>query len=381
MVVAWWWAARPVVPDDFYAVPTPLPSKAGVLLRQGTFPHKLSNGAVGWRILYSTTRADETPAIASAIVLTSSETATEPRPIIAWAHGTTGVVPGCAPSLLEDPFANVPALQPLLANGWVYVGTDYTGLSTEGPHPYLIGEGEARSALDSVRAARQIDGLRLADTIVVWGHSQGGNAALWTGILAPSYAPELNIVGVAAVAPASDLPALVDTVQHSPVGRILSSFILLAYSDTYPDVKFAAYTSPLAFPIARDMAGRCLAGPPAFLSVVEALALGGSIFGDHSPTSGALGERLAQNTPDRPIATPLLIAQGLADDLVMSDIQSRFVAQRCKAGQALEYWRYAGRDHVSVLASDSPLTEDLMRWTKDRFAGLPTDQGCREETR
>jgi pimeloyl-ACP methyl ester carboxylesterase len=86
----------------------------------------------------------------------------------------------------------------------VIVATDYVGLGTAGPHPYLIGQGEARSVLDSVRAARQMPQLSLQPATVVWGHSQGGHAALWAGALAPSYAPDVHVLAVAALAPASD---------------------------------------------------------------------------------------------------------------------------------------------------------------------------------
>src|SRR6516165_5881755 len=47
----------------------------------------------------------------------------------------------------------------------------------------LIGEGEARAALDSVRAARQMAELTLDMRTVVWGHLQGGHAALWPALL------------------------------------------------------------------------------------------------------------------------------------------------------------------------------------------------------
>jgi hypothetical protein len=103
--------------------------------------------------------------------------------------------------------------------------------------------------------------------------------------------------------------------------------------------------------------------------------VGDTIFGA-SPTSGALGERLAQNTPDRPLRQPVLIAQGLADDLVLPHIQSEFVRRRCDAGQILEFRTYAGRDHLSVAAPDSPLTPDLVRWTQDRIAGVPPPISC-----
>jgi pimeloyl-ACP methyl ester carboxylesterase len=375
LIAIGWWMAKPATPDPFYAPPAKQPPQPGALLRQAAFDRGVPSDAQGWRILYATTRHDGSPAVASAIVVVSRNSGEGPRPLIVWTHGTTGFAPGCAPSLLDEPFANVPALRQAIDKGWVIVGTDYVGLGTSGPHPYLVGEGEARSALDSIRAVRQMKEFRLGDGAVVWGHSQGGHAALWTGVLAPTYAPELNILGVAAVAPASDLRPLLEAVQGTTVGRIMSSFVLRSYSEAYPDVKFNAYASGPTRWIARDMSGRCLAGREALFSVAEALATGGSIFGT-PPTAGPLGERLAQNTPARPVPQPLLIAQGLADDLVLPEIQVRFVRGRCGAGQALEYRTYAGRDHVSVVAPDSPLTRELVEWTQERIDKTPARTTC-----
>ena len=375
LVAVAWWLARPATPDAFYRPPAERPTTPGALLRQEPFLRGVPPRARAWRVLYTTTRADGSAAVASAIVMTSGAPGREPRPVITWTHGTTGVVPGCAPSVLDDPFANVPAIEPLLDQGWVYVGTDYVGQGTAGVHPYLIGEDEARSALDSIRAVRRMEGVRAADETVVWGHSQGGHAALWTGILAPGYAPDVNILGVAAVAPASDLRAVVAAVHTTLVGRIMSSFVLRSYATAYPDVDIATYVPAWKRSLASDMADRCLAGREALFSVAEAVLAGDSLFGV-APASGALGERLAQNTPDRPLPQPLLIAQGLADDLVRPEVQSRFVRARCAAGAALEFRTYAGRDHLSVVAPDSPLTGDLVQWTRDRFDHVPFTGSC-----
>ena len=89
--------------------------------------------------------------------------------------------------------------------GWVVVATDYSFAEKGGPHHYLIGEGEARSVLDSVRAARQMPELTLDKRMVIWGYSQGGHAALWSGIVGPGCAPDLEIFGVAAIAPPANI--------------------------------------------------------------------------------------------------------------------------------------------------------------------------------
>lgn len=375
-----WLVARPLQPDAFYDASDGVSVPPGVLLRAQAFERGVPPHARAWRIAYATTRADGGTALASAIVMVSRTAPSTPRPVVAWLHGTTGVVPGCAPSLLDEPFAHVPALRPLLDNGWIFVATDYAGQGTPGPHPYLIGEGQARSALDAVRAARRIDGLGVGELTVVWGHSQGGHAALWTGMLAPGYASDVPLAGVAAAAPASDLRPLLQAVQHSPVGRIMSAYLLRAYSEHYTDVRFEAYAPGWRGWLARDMAGRCLAGRQALLSVAEAYLVGGTIFGT-SPLTAALADRLAQNTPIRPLPAPLLIAQGLSDELVLPEIQQQYVKRRCDADQPLQYVRYSGRDHLSLVADDSPFGADLVRWTQERFAGEPVAPGCRETTR
>ena len=163
---------EPVV-DDFYAAPDEVAGEPGALLRAERFERGIPAEAEAWRILYTTTREDRVPAVASGLVVTPAERDSTPGEVIAWAHGTTGVDETCAPTVLADPFEAGAffALDRVLEEGWTLVASDYVGLGTEGPHPYLIGEGEGRSVLDAVRAARQLEELTLADRTIVWGHS------------------------------------------------------------------------------------------------------------------------------------------------------------------------------------------------------------------
>ena len=147
----------------------------------------------GWRILYATTVDDSTPATAVATVFASTDAPTGPRPVMAWEHATTGLLQKCMPSLLSTPTKGIPWRNQIVMAGWVVVASDYSFAEKGGPHPYLIGEGEARATLDSVRAARQMSELTLDKRMVVWGYSQGGHAALWTGIVGPRYAPDLEM--------------------------------------------------------------------------------------------------------------------------------------------------------------------------------------------
>lgn len=365
-------------PGEFYTAPSDVSSSPGVLLRSEPITRGVPAAARSWRILYTTTRDDGTPAVASAVVLAAVGIPAGPRPVIAWAHGTTGITRGCAPSLSAEQFPHgiVPAVDHVIARGWVMVATDYVGLGTEGGHRYLIGQDAARAVLDSVRAVRRLAEVSVSDRTVVWGHSQGGHAALWTGISAAGYAPDVPVLGVAAIAPASDLSRLATILETLKGGSVLAAYVLQAYSDRYPEVSFNHYVRPAARIQFREMASRCLDTPEVYVSAVTAMLFGRDVL-RVSPTDGALGRRLEQNTPSGPIAAPLLLAQGESDPLILPSMQADFVRRRCASGGGpLEYRTYPGRDHLSVVAVDSPLNADLVEWTQDRIDGRPATSTC-----
>jgi uncharacterized membrane protein HdeD (DUF308 family)/alpha-beta hydrolase superfamily lysophospholipase len=367
---------EPVV-DAFYDSPSDIPNEPGVLLRSEEFTRTIPDGAQAWRILYTTTRADGVPALASALVVVPAERASGPLPVIALAHGTTGVDRSCAPSVLKDPFAAGAffALDQVIERGWALVATDYVGLGTEGGHPYLVGEPEGRSVLDSIRAARQLTGVDLADEAVVWGHSQGGGAALWTGGLAPTYAPDANVIGVAALAPASDLVGLANNLSDVTGGSIFASYLLQGYANDYDDVDVSDYVNPVARTSFDEVVGRCLAEPSVLLSAIGSVTLGDEVFSSDL-ASGPLLERLNENVPTLPIEAPLLLAQGDADSLVVPSVQADYVAARCDAGQPIDYRTYPGLDHVPLVEADSPLLPELFDWTQARFDAAAFEPTC-----
>jgi uncharacterized membrane protein HdeD (DUF308 family)/alpha-beta hydrolase superfamily lysophospholipase len=367
---------EPVV-DAFYDTPDEVPAEPGRLLRSESFTRTIPDEARAWRILYTTTRADGVPAVASALVVEPREPAAQPRPVIALAHGTTGVDRSCAPSVLGDPFAAGAffALDRVIEAGWTLVATDYVGLGTEAPHPYLVGQPAGRSVLDSVRAAKQLPDLDLADETVVWGHSQGGGAALWTGILAPTYAPDTNVIGVAALAPASDLVGLVDNLGEVTAGSIFAAYVLEGYASAYDDVSIDDYVRPSARASFDATVGRCLAEPSALLSVIGSVTLGDEIFSTDL-ASGPLLARFEENVPTAPIEAPLLVAQGASDQLVLPSVQADYVAERCADGQDVDYRTYEGLDHVPLVEAGSPLIPELLDWTRDRLAGEAPTPNC-----
>jgi acetyl esterase/lipase len=278
---------------------------------------------------------------------------------------------------MQNPFANVPALDEIIREDWVFVATDYVGLGTAGVHAYLVGEEAARAVLDAITAAREMDGLLMDTSAVVWGHSQGGNTALWTAMRAATYAPGLQVAGVAALAPATDLPALVTSAKGSLFGKIVSTYLLDAYATTYPDVSNKDYAARGTDWLRADIASRCVGEWATLFSVLEAWLLpSGGIFA-RDPTTGPLGSRLRENTPLGPFAAPLLIAQGDLDDLVLPAVQRGWVDGRCAAGQSLDFRVMPGLDHISLVAPASPIGAQLITWSKERFARRPPADTCK----
>jgi uncharacterized membrane protein HdeD (DUF308 family) len=366
----------PIV-SAFYETPVSLPSQPGQLLRHeevrfGGMPA----GVNAERILYTTTTPYGSIVVASAVVAWPKAPSASARPVLAWTHGTTGVSEQCAPSLLTDSFeyAMPPAIDAIMQRGWAIVATDYVGLGTKGPHPYLIGVPEARSELDAVRAARSLAGVHAGTTTVAWGHSQGGHAALWVGAEAGPYAPDVPLSGVAALAPAGDLAAMGPRLGSDPLSTIFKSFIIAAYSAVYPDVSFDEYVRPGARVIVREMSQRCIVSPEMLTAVGLRLSSEPVFARDFG--SGPLATRMKENVPEQRTGIPTFIGQGLTDASVNPEVQRAFVQRLCAAGQVVDYRGYASRDHMGVIAADSLAIPDVLKWTDARFSNEPPAGSC-----
>ena len=362
-------------PDAFYDPAPDRLRQPGALLRSDPLKDvTLPAGMRGWRILYATTIDDSTPATAVATVFAPTNPPAGPRPVIAWEHGTTGLLQKCMPSLFSAPTAGIPGRDQIVKAGWVVAATDYSFAEKGGPHSYLIGEGEARAALDSIRAARQMRELTLDQRMVVWGYSQGGHAALWTGIVGLRYAPELQIAGIAAIAPAANIKNIL--AMNVAMDKRFGPYLALSYSRFYPDITFEQALRAEALDAARQMVNLCDSLPPEDSERIEALAA--AFDGPALATSSnkALQARLEQNAANGPIKAPVLIAQGLSDTAVPPSATDAYVEERCSAGQSLEYWTFAGLDHFTIIHPGSPIEEPLIKWTTARFANEPQVSGC-----
>ena len=356
--------------------PTEEPSTGpGTLISKSAFTTGVPETMRAWRIVYTTTDDKGRHDTATATVLASRELPDGPRPVIGIGHGTVGIASRCAPSLSQQPFTGpVSAMAALVEQGWVAVTTDYAGMGTSGPNPYLVGKAEAHNVLDAVRAAHDV--LDLSPKTLLWGHSQGGHAALWAGIEAPTYSPTLRVIGVAATAPASDLFGLMTDIRGTLGGTLVTMYLEHAWPQVYPAAGLDKEVRDGVGSLVDQASRLCLTGSEA----AEAYGLASSVVGnvvDDSAYDGEFGRLLRVNSPTARIAAPVLVAQGLADVLVPPNVQEGWVAQQCAAGQAIDYREYAGLTHTSLVLPASPLIDELVQWAQDRLAGKPAQGNCR----
>ena len=369
--------SRPA-PGNFYASPANLPGEPGQLLRSEPLTRGVPQGARAWKILYTSTGGDGSPSVVSGTVLAPLHPADGDAPLLSIAHGTTGVSRPCAPSLSGAPFADgaTTALTAMVVDhGWVGVTSDYAGLGTEGQEAYLVGQDEARNVLDASRAARQLAELRISDRTVIWGHSQGGHGALWTAKIAADYAPELTVVGTAAMAPASDLLGLAELDKNDAAGKVISAYIAASWDTHYPELNLRTHLTPGSAPGVDRISGLCFTDRDAIAAILHGTQIPNQVFPDKL-LSGDLGALLRENSPEGPFDSPLLVAQGLADPLVRPQLQRNWVGDQCAAGVPLDYRTYAGLGHMELVGPKSPLTPQLVQWTLDRWAGKPAPNTC-----
>ena len=383
LAVGGWWANSwfqdgAQVVDAFYDPPAVVPYEHGRLIRTDDFSGQKPADADVRRILYTTRDANGQPAVASALVITPREAPPGPRPVVSWNHGTTGVARGCAPSLRDASATRwaIPGLDDAIARGWVVVASDYSGQGAPGVFPYLIGRGEARSSLDAVLAAREVEGLNLSRRTVVWGHSQGGHAALWTSQVAGDYAPDVDVRGTALLAPVGEPIQLAEELTSGDANALLSiliSWVLVPYADTYDDIDLTRYIAPGSEAIVREMTQRCPSEPGVMVSVATALGVSEDrplFVGDL--TAGALGRRLAENTPTGPWNQPMLIGWGDEDEVIPPRLQHEFVEQLCADGNQVRFLEYRGYDHLGILLPGSHFVPVLIDWTDARFRRADT---------
>jgi pimeloyl-ACP methyl ester carboxylesterase len=329
-----------------------LPSKHGTAIWQRKLTGQAAlKGGPSTLLLYSSTGLDGKPVPVSAVLTVPKGNAPKGGwPIVSWAHGTTGIADQCAPSRanIQQGYDH-PLMQRWLKAGYAVVRTDYQGLGTAGPHPYLIGDAEGRDVLDAVLAARLAD-RNIANDVAIAGHSQGGQAALFAASLAPKYTPSLKVKGTVAFAPVSHLAQQGAALRSVTTSNLtaFAAMILRGIDIANPQLNVQSLLTPQAAALYPQIDTKCLPDlgkPDSFgaLPTSELLRSDANL----DPVIAALG---SDDDPETlTIRTPVVIEQGTADTTVFPI----FTEPTAKALKAT-YKTYEGLTHATVVTSAKP---------------------------
>ncbi|WP_254431687.1 lipase family protein [Gordonia rubripertincta] len=348
----------------------------GGIVRTDDIPEawSLPDGTVAKRLVYRSTSGVDGSAtnVSGAVFVPGSTPPAGGWPLIAYAHGTTGITPDCAPSDQPDMFGDLTAVRDFLDAGYAVVTTDYQGLGTRtgqrAPHPYLEPVTAGYNVIDSARAA-QSTGLGISPRWLAAGRSQGG-AAVW------SAAEEFGgygggsgeLLGVVAVAPLLDPQYFATRAQENTLTRAqqhLYPLVVHGVSQADPAVKPGDHLSALdtsAVPQCRDDRTAV-----SLLSVPKNTSLG-AVTPEAAQT---LHDRLAAYAlPRTATEVPILAVYGAADDVVPVDVMEDTLRRACDAGDRVLSDRQELQGHI---VNPGPA---MAAWVRDRVAGLPAPSNC-----
>lgn len=333
-------------------------------------------GSRAFRVLYQTTSADgRAIPVSGMVVVPDAPAPPGGRPVIAWAHPTTGVQPKCAPSLSPLRYWMIAGLSDMLKAGYIVTATDYPGLGSGTVHPFLDGTSEGQAVLDSVRAVAAIPGSSVNGQFGLWGHSQGGQAVLFAARLSSKYTPELRLVGAAAAAPATDLAQLLRDDLGTVGGNNLTALTLWSWARVY-GAGYTTVVAPSALPAVDAIASDCLdtifEGPAK--KKADAALLQAYFTVPDITVVEPWRSIIRRNTPAvLPASVPLFLAQGTADVVVRPAITYDFAGRQCAAGGAVTLDVLLGASHAWIAMKSA---RTAIGWLHDRMTGIPTVSDC-----
>lgn len=356
--------AEPDIPegDDFYIPPSPLPDgQPGDIIWSDAVTSR--NGFTLHKVLYLSTSVADEPTAVSGLIWVPDNVASD-APILSYAHGTTGLGDQCAPSKNDGNGESASIAAPFIERGFIVAATDYEGSGTPGVHPYVVGQSEARGTLDIIRAARNM--TQTSGQSIIWGHSQGGGAALITAEIAPTYAPDTNVVGSVAGAPAVELKLLAAVLRTSP----FFGYVFMAgagFEAAYPDIDLREVLTEEGLGMVETAAETC--------SEIHDMVRGKdpALYITKDPASvEPFATYLEANTPGNiSTSVPIFVYHGENDEQIPVLGSKLYLERACATGGSTILRKtYPNVGHVEVIAAAQA---DIVTWIDQRLAGTPAE--------
>jgi len=352
----------------FYDTLHPLPAgKQGDLIRsQPLDEYELPFSVSAVRILYHSRSAAGEDVAASGVVLFPYDKKPPAGgwPIIAWAHGATGVARSCAPSLTRN-LGHGPFLAMYVNLGYAVIAPDYTGLGTDFRNAFVDGPSNATDLIASIPAARTAV-PQLGARWIVMGEAEGSLAALAVAekeneIRDPAYLGSIAISGLAGIQ---------EIYAHAGPGPTSFTLASLAYGikTIYPEFQVADMLTEKGLALYREIDHTCWdAEASAEPSPAETVKLGWT-------DNPFVRQYFARNNLGQARShAPILLISSDADPALPATTTAQTVAAMCKQGDAIQWQRYPSSEPGSVMGDS---VREQMFWIEARFAGRSTPTTC-----
>jgi hypothetical protein len=350
----------------FYNTPDPFPAgKPGALIRsQAIEQYDIPYSVSVVRILYHSRSASGEDVAASGVVLFPYEKKPPAAgwPVIAWAHGSTGVARRCAPSLMRN-IGHGPFLAMYVNLGYAVVATDYTGLGTNFRNAFLDGPSNATDVIASIPAARAAV-PQLGTRWIVMGEAEGGLAVVAVGEKENEVRDPDYLGGIAI----SDMASAKEIYEPATVGSSSLMLTSLAYGikTVYPQFQVSDMLTEKALALYHEIGEACGQATVPQLSGIKTVKPGWE-------SNAFVRQYFDRNDPGQTKAYgPILVISGHTDPSKLA-AATQAIGRMCKQGTRVQWERYPDLDPGSVIGES---VRDQIGWIEGRFAGRPSPTNC-----
>jgi len=373
-------------------------------------------GAQAWKIAYVSSDVLGKKTLATGIIVAPTGLAsTNGRPIMAWAHGTTGTAQTCGPSQILNPAQplnqyflmngnswtdfGIPALNSFLKAGYVIVATDYQGLGGGGKHQYTVSVSQAHDVIDSIRAVTQLKEAGAGSKAIVYGWSQGGGATIAAAGLADyvkaadSVNNHFELIGFVAMAPYDIAVVLPDTIKSNEqaknyIQELSDSFGANVFNFThyaqnlwgmvaaFPELKVDDVLTSEGVKVVNDvMPRKCMHVAADTINFSYGQTYKQLLKKDiNNAMAWVKAYRKSSVAPVKPMA-PVIIYWGTEDTTVPPVMGKLYYEKMCKMGGNLTRVQLPGKQSHFTTPESAELF--YVKWVADRFAGIPASNGCK----
>jgi len=377
--------------DPFYQAPARLDHVAnGTILRVRKVDVSLvvlpisGLRATTYQLLYRTEDNDNRPTANVATVIVPQGTSLQkPRGLVSLQDAEDSLDWDCAPSYQLRVGENAPTGEmdgnlvaelaatalPELAAGRVLVIPDVEGPTSD----YVVRRSDAHMVLDAIRASERFApaGLQRSAPVAMVGYSGGGWESAVANELQPSYAPELNVVAVAAGGvPVANLA----NVRYIDGG--VATGVLMAVADRIA----RAYHVESTLVSALTAAGRAFLKKVRTGCATSVFAAPFAHFNQWTTKPNFFGRAdiqriIADNELGHGVPkAPTFYYNGVQDEIIWVEPLDGLVAEYCAAGAPILYVRdHAGLEHIQGAGNFFALAR---AYVEARFAGAPVPSSC-----